>query len=389
MKKQEAWLLLIRTPGLGPVRLNRMMQDLDHPREAFGRNDYPAQWRLPAATVAFLKSPEPHRIDADLEWLQQPDNHLVVHDDLLYPPLLNEIPQPPPALFVHGRAETLVQPQIAIIGSRNATPGALRTTRDFAAELARSGLTVTSGMALGIDGVAHEAALSAGGNTIAVTGTGLDVVYPAAHRQLAHRIARQGALVSEFPLGTGAAASHFPRRNRIIAGLSLGTLVCEAGLKSGSLITARLTMEMNRPVMAVPGSINNPQARGCHQLIKQGARLVESVEEVTEELQAMSQRLATDLRQRLNSAKSSPSAENNPEIRQKAPSTLDSQSGLAYSSASPDQRLILELTGFDPTPIDEIISKSGLTAQEVSSILLLLELEGSVQSLPGAHYARL
>jgi len=158
---------------------------------------------------------------------------------------------------------------VAIIGSRHATEGALRNTRDFASELARQGLTVTSGMALGVDGASHQAALDAGGTTIAVTGTGLDIVYPAAHRQLAHRIARHGALVSEFPLGTAAAASHFPRRNRLIAGLSLGTLVCEAGLKSGSLITARLTMEMNRPVMAIPGSIHNPLA----QKLRKKARL--------------------------------------------------------------------------------------------------------------------
>jgi len=379
MTETEAWLLLIRTPGLGPVRINRLMSQLDSPCEAFGRAHYPPEWKLPAATQQTLRSPDLDCIEPDLTWLRQPDNHFITRDDPLYPPLLREIPQPPAALFVHGQAETLVQPQVAIIGSRHATEGALRNTRDFASELARQGLTVTSGMALGVDGASHQAALDAGGTTIAVTGTGLDIVYPAAHRQLAHRIARHGALVSEFPLGTAAAASHFPRRNRLIAGLSLGTLVCEAGLKSGSLITARLTMEMNRPVMAIPGSIHNPLARGCHQLIKQGARLVESPQEILEEIRPMSQRLAADLKKRLESAETS----------QKSPSVLDSPEQLAYSAASPEQRKILNLIGFDPTPIDQIISKSGLTANEVSSILLLLELEGTVESLPGAQYSRL
>ncbi len=375
----EAWLLLLRTPGLGPARLNLMLSEIDCPQEAFERRHYPDHWRLPTAAVSALRVPDKTRIKHDLEWLKKPNNHLITRNDPLYPPLLLEIPQPPPALFVHGRADVLVQPQIAIIGSRNATPGALRNTRDFAARLAEGGLTITSGMALGVDGASHEAALVAGGLTIAVTGTGLDVVYPAAHRQLAHRIAENGALVSEFPLGTNAAASHFPRRNRIIAGLSLGTLVCEAGLKSGSLITARLTMETNRPVMAIPGSIHNPLARGCHQLIKQGARLVESAEEILEELLPMGQRLAVDLKERLEPT--SPP--------RKSTTTLDSDHRVTYSVASDKKQRVLAAIGHDPTPVDEIISRSGLTANKVSSILLLLELEGMVQSLPGAHYSRL
>ncbi len=380
MTETQAWLLLLRTPGLGPVKINRLIAQWQSPQAAFGRDHYPPEWKLPAKTIQALRDPKIQSIARDMDWLQQPNNHLIPRSDPLYPPLLEEIPQPPPALFVHGQAETLVQPQLAIVGSRHATGGAIRNTREFAAQLAAGGLTITSGMALGVDGASHQAALEAGGTTIAVTGTGLDIVYPAAHRQLAHHIAKSGALVSEFPLGTPAAASHFPRRNRLIAGLSLGTLVCEAGLKSGSLITARLTMEMNRPLMAIPGSIHNPLARGCHQLIKQGARLVESPMEVLEELQSMSERLAADLKKRLDPVAEKP---------QKSAPVLDSPARLAYSAASPAHRKILESIGFDPTPIDQIISKSGLTANEVSSILLLLELEGMVESLPGAQYSRL
>ena len=213
-----------------------------------------------------------------MEWLSQPGNHVVHFQDAAYPALLKQIADPPPLLFVRGDRDYLAQPQLAIVGSRNPTHTGRALAREFAAHLASFGLTITSGLASGIDGAAHQGAIEAGGTTLAVTGTGLDRVYPARHRDLAHRVAENGALVTEFPPGTAPLAANFPRRNRLISGLSLGTLVVEAALRSGSLITARSALEQGREVFAIPGSIHNPLARGCHALIRDGAKLVESGE---------------------------------------------------------------------------------------------------------------
>jgi len=235
-------------------------------------------------TISAIRNPDTALLDQDSKWLEEPDHHLLTWDSDLYPALLRDIPSPPAALFVAGDPNVLWQPQIAVIGSRNPTTGGRDNALDFSAELSRQGLTITSGMASGIDSCAHLAALDAGALTVAVTGTGLDRVYPASSRGLAARIRQQGALVSEFPLGTSAKPSHFPSRNRIISGLSLGVLVIEAGLNSGTLITARMAGNQGRDVFALPGSIHNPMSKGCHRLIRDGARLVENVAQIMEEL---------------------------------------------------------------------------------------------------------
>ncbi len=227
---------------------------------------------------------DPDLLESDLEWLSGANRHLLTWADERYPALLRMISSPPAALFVEGDPNVLWQPQLAVIGSRNPTVGGRDNARDFAGELSRQGLTITSGMAAGIDSEAHEAALAAGGFTVAVTGTGLDRVYPESGRDLAVRIAAQGALVSEFPPGTAAKRSHFPSRNRIISGLSMGVLVIEAGLSSGTLITARMAGKQGREIFALPGSIHNPMAKGCHRLIRDGAKLVENVAEIMQEL---------------------------------------------------------------------------------------------------------
>ncbi len=230
--------------------------------------------------------PDRRRVSEELAWLAQDQAHLITMDDAGYPGLLREIPDPPPLLYVRGDPRVLVQPQIAITGSRNPTTDGRHNAGEFAAALSRAGLVVTAGLALGIDASAHQAALLAGGSTIAVLGTGVDRVYPSRHRDLAHEIAHRGAIVSELPLGSAPRREHFPRRNRIISGMSLGVLVVEAGMRSGSLITARLAAEQGREVFAIPGSIHSPLARGCHALIRQGAKLVENTSDILEEIAA-------------------------------------------------------------------------------------------------------
>jgi DNA processing protein len=276
---------------------------------------------------------------------------------------------PPAALFVAGDPTTLWSPQIAIVGSRNATAAGLANARAFSKAFVQAGNVVTSGLAEGIDGAAHEAALDAGGKTIAVLGTGPDIVYPSRHSKLAERITEHGALVSEFPPGTKGRAEHFPRRNRIIAALSLGTLVIEAGLKSGSLITARLANEQGREVFALPGSIHSPTARGCHKLIRDGAKLVETADEVLEELHATGSLLADDLRRRLN--------HEFPPMVEIAPDRGN----------DPDYAALMSALDVNPVAVDELAERTGLSAAALSSMLLMLELDGVVAAENG-RYAR-
>ena len=238
-------------------------------------------------------------LEQDRAWLGAEGHHLLTWEDERYPALLRDIPSPPAALFVAGDPDILWQPQLAVIGSRNPTAGGRDNARDFAMELSRQGMTITSGLAAGIDSVAHTAALDAGGYTAAVTGCGLDKVYPASSRNLAQRVEAHGVLVSEFPPGTAPKREHFPTRNRIISGLSLGVLVVEAAMRSGTLITARLAGTQGREVFALPGSIHNPMAKGCHRLIRDGARLVENVEEIMQELASLAGQLAGSLQQHL------------------------------------------------------------------------------------------
>jgi len=358
------WLTLSLAPGVGSVTLARLLERFHSPA---GVLDTPAvrlaEEGLSAETIAALRDPDQGRIDQALAWAEAERNHLIPLDDPRYPRLLNDLVDPPPLLYVHGDADLLSLPQLAIVGSRNPTRSGEETAREFARHLSRTGLTITSGLADGIDAAGHKGALEASGLTVAVVGTGLDRVYPAKHRELAHAIAEKGALVSEFPLGTQPTRGNFPRRNRIISGLSVGTLVVEAALKSGSLITARLAMEQGREVFAIPGSIHNPLARGCHRLIREGAKLVETVEHVLEELAPLVSVSLAGLE------RDEPKAQVEVEL-------------------DAEYRQMLQQVGFEPTPVDTIVERSGLTAEAVSSMLLVLELQGLVTSAPGGGYQR-
>jgi DNA processing protein len=370
------WLVALRTPGLGPVGL----------RERLGAaggdiGEVVAQLRrhasaLSADAQAWLQQPDEARIAADMAWLSQAGHRLLRCTEADFPPQLETIPQPPVALFVAGDASLLLRPQVAIVGARSASTAGAANARAFARHLAMAGFVITSGLADGIDGAAHEAALEAGQPTIAVIGTGPDLVYPRKHRELSARVAAQGALVSEFPPGTAARADHFPRRNRIIAGLSLGTVVIEAGLQSGSLITARLTGEQGREVFAVPGSIHNPLARGCHRLIRDGARLIESASEVAETLIPAARALGAELALRLDRVPSH---------------ALEAGPRPAAGGwrEDPDYRRLLDVLGHDPMALDELAERTGQSAAELSSMLLMLELEGCVEGLPGGRYQRM
>jgi len=316
-------------------------------------------------------------LERDLEWLSGASHHLLTWDSELFPPLLREIPSPPVALYADGDPDVLWQPQVAVIGSRNPTAGGIDNARDFAGELSRQGMTITSGLASGIDSMGHEAALDAGNTTVAVTGTGLDRVYPGSSRDLAARICEQGVLVSEYPPGTAAQRSHFPKRNRIISGLSLGVLVIEAGLRSGTLITARMAGGQGRDVFALPGSIHNPMAKGCHRLIRDGAKLVETVEEILQELAPMAGQLAGELKRQIDLKGT-----------ESGTSLLDNSDEEPQLNDDPEYRLLWSCLGFDPKPIDSIIEQSGLTARAVSAMLLLLELRGKVEAYPGGAYSR-
>jgi len=361
------WLRLLHTPGLGPRRVARLLEAFGTPAAALqadarawaaaGAGGTPCE----GADIAVREA----GVDADLHWLERDSRHsILTRDDPDYPPLLAQLPDPPPALYLLGDPAMLRRPQIAIVGSREATPQGLRTAERFARSLASAGLTVTSGLARGIDAAAHKGALSGpGGSTVAVVATGPDRVYPAAHRRLAHRVADQGLIVSLWPVGTVARSGHFPQRNRVISGLALGTLVVEAAFRSGSLITARLAAEQGRSVYAVPGSILSPVSRGCHRLIQEGAQLVESPDDILE-----------DLADWLGVGGHSGA----PEPPSDAAGTLD-----------PEHERVLKLMGFDPVSLEELLQRTGLTVEVLSSMLVLMELNGRVASLSHGRYQRL
>ena len=356
------WLALLHCPGIGPSRFFDLTQRYGSPQAVF---EYGAKElnsaSLPTKTLAWLRNPDWSVIEKDLAWLDAQDSHHIIPQTAPeYPPILKETSNPPPLLYVNGDPEVLRMPQLGIVGSRNPSAGGKENAVSFAKSLSESGLIITSGMALGIDSAAHAGALEGSGLTIAVTGTGLDRVYPARNRKLAHSIAEQGALVSELPIGTPPLADHFPRRNRIISGLCLGTLIVEAALRSGSLISARLAGEQGREVFAIPGSIHNPLARGCHALIRQGAKLVESVEDILTELGPLIQPRQIDSKERTSSTE----------------------------PADPKQQTVLENMAHDPVSIDTLVERCHLTTEEVSSILLVLELQGMVCSAAGGLYSR-
>jgi len=356
------WLALVRAPHVGPITFQQLLTQFPQPRALFDASSAQlSALRLRPETVKYLAAPDWDAVEADLRWLEQPQNSVLLLDDPAYPTLLREISDPPPVLFMVGDVEILSRKQLAMVGSRHPTPSGRQTANEFARHLAANGLVVTSGLALGIDAACHQGALAGGGLTVAVTGTGLDRVYPAEHKELAHQIAENGLLVSEFSLGSPPLAGHFPRRNRIISGLSIGTLVVEAAQRSGSLITARQALEQGREVFAVPGSIHNPQARGCNALIRQGAKLVETAQHIFEELGGFAsafvpQVVATDT---------------------KPNSALDGK-----------QKKVLQSVGFEPTAVDTVVERSGLTTDAVCSILMVLELHGLIASTSSGHYCQ-
>jgi DNA processing protein len=362
------WLALLHAPGVGTMRFLRILEHTtDLPRFFADRGDISDELSITPKLRRYLGKPDWRAADNALEWAQDPDCHILNLHDPRYPSLLKEIPDPPPLLFVRGDASFLQQAQLAIVGSRNPSAGGKQLAHDFAATLSRHGLLITSGLALGIDAASHQGALDARGETIAVAGTGLDRIYPARHRELGHAIVAQGALVSEFPPGTPPIASNFPRRNRIISGMSLGTLVVEAALKSGSLITARLAAEQGREVFAVPGSIHNPLAKGCHAIIQQGAKLTMEVGDILEELGPLADFLFQQTQHTENHLSSDQTACDHP---------------------SRPQSPLLENMGFEPISIDELVERSGLTAEAVSAMLLTMELQGIVTS-SGGMYSRI
>lgn len=364
------WLALHRAPEIGARRFRALIDEFGSPSAVFeAPHDQLRHSGVSAVAIDYLKKPDWAAVEKDLLWLREPGNQLLCYRDPNYPKRLGEISDPPALLFTHGDQDYLSQPQLAIVGSRNPTRDGRALAHEFASYLVSYGLTITSGLASGIDGAAHQGALDGGGTTIAVTGTGLDRVYPARHRKLAHQIAENGVLISEFPPETPPIPSNFPRRNRIISGLSLGTLVVEAALRSGSLITARIALEQGREVFAIPGSIHNPLTRGCHSLIRQGAKLVETGEHVLEELAGVL-------------------AYAEPRPRADALTENGSNETAIPEKLGKDYVQLLDLMGYDAVSIDQLVQRSGLTPQEVSSMLLVLELDNYVVSSAGGRYTR-
>ena len=360
------WLALLRAPGVGPAYGARLLEEFSDPESIFKAR--PAAWKaagVPGSLHEGLKNPDWAGVEQDQKWLAQDHRGLLTRDDPRYPDRLREITHAPLALFYQGNVDLLQRPQLAVVGARAATPQGLETAEGFAAELTRRGLLITSGLALGIDGAAHRGALSAGGATVAVCGTGLDRVYPARHRELAHEITDKGVLISEFSIGTPPLAENFPRRNRILSGLSLGVLVVEAAPQSGSLITARLALEQGREVFAIPGSIHSPLSRGGHALIRQGAKLTETVDDILEEL--------------------APQLGDEFEIGVRTDGAGD---GAAEEKLEPALKTVLDALGFEATPFDTLVERLSLPLETLSSALLTLELQGRIASAPGGAYLR-
>jgi DNA processing protein len=363
--EQSRALALARAPGLHADHLRTA--NADEPIALVGISVTKLTERgIPAAAAAWLARPDTLLLDGDKRWMASAGVQLIDCSASRYPPLLKRIAAAPVALYLQGDADALMSAQLAIVGSRNPTASGARTAFDFARHLARERLTITSGLAVGIDARAHEGALAAGGRTVAVLGCGLDQVYPPEHAALAARIVAQGgAVVGEFPPGTAPQRWNFPRRNRLISGLSLGTLVVEAARQSGSLITARCALDQGREVFAIPGSIHNPLARGCHQLLREGAKLVETADDILSELKIPFTK--QDITDSLGNAEKRPPAER----------ALDK-----------DYEILLDALGFDPQGIDALVERTGLSSPHLASMLLILELEGRVALHPGGRYAR-
>ena len=361
---QKEWLQLIHLKGLPLAAKRKLVRVLGSPRAVLKADVATLAGVLGGAVEEMPKMVYPD-VSADLAVLERIDGGFVGFTDDDFPPLLAQINSPPLGLFVRGERALLSTPQLAIVGSRTPTPSGVRATERFAAELSATGLTITSGLARGIDRSAHRGCLDAGGKTLAVVATGIDVAYPRANEALCEEIAAAGLLVSEYPPGTPPRREYFPQRNRIISGLSLGTLVVEAGVQSGSLITARMAGEQGREVFAVPGSIHSPASRGCHRLLRQGAKLVESSDDVLEEIGQFFSATVSGVSGGVARAVATPAA---------PPADRD--------SALPPLYYLID---YAPTPIDQLIEQSGLTADQVSYILMELELNGLIAAAAGGY----
>jgi len=352
-----AWLRLTLAPGIGGEAQRQLLSAHGLPDQIFAASAATLARTISLAqTERLLAHDAKGEIDAARAWADEPGNAILTLADKDYPQKLLDTADPPTVLYAKGRTELLNAPAIAIVGSRNATPQGEANAEAFAASLSDAGLTIVSGLALGIDAAAHRGGLRGKGSTVAVIGTGIDRVYPARNQALAREIAEQGAIVSEFPLGTAALKENFPRRNRIISGLARGCLVVEAAERSGSLITARMAGEQGRDVFAIPGSIHSPLSKGCHKLIKQGAKLVDDARDILEELG-------------FDSASTAKSAD--------AP------------HPGAEETKLLDCLGYDSCDVDTLVVRSGLTAERLYAILLQMELDGRIASLPGGRFQRI
>jgi len=351
----EAWLRLTLVPGVSPKAQQNLLRALGPPEQALASRSRDIVRAIGEEDAKLLAAgPDAKLIEKSLRWLSTPGHHLLALGDADYPQALLQIPDPPTVIYAVGRVEFLGHPSLAVVGSRNATPQGARDAEAFARDLSAAGLTIVSGLALGIDGAAHRGGLSQRGSTVAVLGTGADRVYPAGHRELAHEIADRGCLASEFPLGTPPASGNFPQRNRLISGLARGVLVIEAAERSGSLITARYALEQGREVFALPGSIHSPLAKGCHKLIREGAKLVECAQDVLTELG-----IAAD------------------------PPDQSANAKERETSSS-----LLRAMGHGPVTVDEIARATGQSAAEISAELARLEISGRVEPVAGGRFQR-
>jgi DNA processing protein len=352
----ESWLRLSLVPGLGNAALRKLLTVFGSPESVLAADSRALETIVQSDIATAIKSAGASTAVAQtLSWLEGAGNRIVTIADVDYPQYLLQTSDPPLLLYLKGREDLLNRASIAIVGSRNATPQGLAIAEDFARALSDGGVTIVSGLALGIDAAAHRGGLAGGGSSVAVVGTGLDVVYPARNRALAHELAERGVLVSEFPLGTAPIASNFPRRNRVISGMCRGCLIVEAASQSGSLITARLANEQGREVFAVPGSIHSPLSKGCHALIKQGAKLVESAGDILEELAL--------------------------------PAPASTRAEPVPVSNEDAARLLVHL-GYAACDLDTLSERSAFPAAKVAALLLDLELQGVVASMPGGFYQR-
>ncbi len=366
----QNWLYLRHTVGVGDRTFHALL-------DAFGSVDaifdashkqlstVKSEIRIKPGVISALVNEERPDISADLAWNQDCNHHIITLLDKTYPAQLKELSDAPPILYVRGDPEYLLQPQLAMVGTRNPTVAGRNTAREFASHLSNAGITIISGLASGIDGASHEGALQGLAGTVAVVAHGLDIVYPAQHQKLAQSITEHGAVISEMPIGTQPQPGLFPRRNRLISALALGTLVIEAAQKSGSLITARCAVEQNKEVFAIPGSIHNPMARGCHQLIRQGAKLVETANDILEELCISGSQISN--------------------YPQKPEKNTQENPKDSHQTLDPDHQKLLKCLAYEPASIDELVLSSNFSAAEIASMLLILELEGIVASQDGRY----